>query len=312
MTPYALDANVVHKTGTEDLHGRKRFFSDNTESGGIDIYGSVFNGGKMLNISPGSGANSSGIGITVSGGARGIEVDTSSEAGDAIFVQARSGSAAFVANGGTGFSGNLFLGTNNGSTTSSIDKLGNGFFNGNVGIGISKPLSVGGGSKWLTIDGTTSYGGGFISSINGVGKGFYYYDNGFAKVQADGGSGIRLVVGGTNALTVLPNGNTLVGTTTDNEAKFQVNGTISTTGIVSNYIANNALVVYNSMTNYTSLNTFGDSENVAGNVGFYSLESLRYNSTDGVQKITYINGANAGKLYVRVKSEGTWSAWVEK
>lgn len=133
-TPTAL-----HKTGVEDIRGRKRFFSDYIESGGIDIYGSVLNGGTMLNISPGSGTNSLGISVSASSGARGILVDLSSGGGDAIFVKARSGSNAFVADGGSGFSGNLFLGTNSGFTTSSIDKLGNAIFSGNV-IGATPTL----------------------------------------------------------------------------------------------------------------------------------------------------------------------------
>jgi len=79
-------------------------------------------------------------------------------------------------------------------------------FSGNVVLGTTA-LSGGGAAQWLTANGT-AYGGGLISSVSGVIKAYYYYDNsGYAFVQGASGVGVNLVVNGsTNALTIASTG----------------------------------------------------------------------------------------------------------
>jgi hypothetical protein len=79
-------------------------------------------------------------------------------------------------------------------------------FSGNVALGTTA-LSAGGAAQWLTANGT-SYGGGLISSVSGVIKAAYYYDNsGYAFVQGMSGVGVNLVVNdSTNALTIASTG----------------------------------------------------------------------------------------------------------
>lgn len=73
----------------------------------------------------------------------------------------------------------------------------------NVGIGTTSPIGAGGAARWLTINGTTTYGGGFISSINGTAKAYFYSEAGYAKVQGTSGEGIKLEVNaGSTALSI--------------------------------------------------------------------------------------------------------------
>ena len=103
---------------------------------------------------------------------------------------------------------------------------------GNVGIGISTPISGGSGARWITTDGSGStYGGGLISSLNGNAKAYYYYDGTYAQVQGASGVGIQFTTNGaTTAATITSAGNLLIGKTSDNGYPLQVNGTISVTG----------------------------------------------------------------------------------
>lgn len=78
--------------------------------------------------------------------------------------------------------------------------------NGNVGIG-GNPISGGSASKWLALNGSTTYSGGIVLAIQGVQKGFLYSDNNFTTVQAVEENGIKLVVNGsTEALAITTNG----------------------------------------------------------------------------------------------------------
>lgn len=123
------------------------------------------------------------------------------------------------------WNGNLLIGTdvNNGNV---LRIVGNSDFTGNISMGTSTPLSGGGTATWLTANGTASYGGGIISSINGVPKAYYYSESGFANVQGATGEGVRLIVnGGASALTVLSNGFVGIGIPNPTN-KLDVNGTI--------------------------------------------------------------------------------------
>jgi hypothetical protein len=71
---------------------------------------------------------------------------------------------------------------------------------GNIGVGTT-PISVGGAAKWITLEGT-AYGGGLISSVNGISKSAYYYENGFGLFQGFAGVGVQFLSSNTIAITV--------------------------------------------------------------------------------------------------------------
>jgi hypothetical protein len=88
---------------------------------------------------------------------------------------------------------------------------------GNVGIGTTTPLSGGAAASWLTLNGTSSYSGGVVYSINGTAKGFSYIDNDGLFTQQAISSGQKFVVNGTTtAMTMLSSGNIGIGTTSPN------------------------------------------------------------------------------------------------
>jgi hypothetical protein len=71
---------------------------------------------------------------------------------------------------------------------------------GNIGVGTT-PLNVGGAAKWITMEGT-AYGGGLVSSVNGVAKAAYYYEGGFGYFQGFAGVGVQFLSSNTIAITV--------------------------------------------------------------------------------------------------------------
>jgi len=79
-------------------------------------------------------------------------------------------------------------------------------FSGNVVLGTTA-LSGGGAAQWLTANGT-AYGGGLISSVSGVIKAYYYYDNSAnaAMVQAAAGVGVQLWANNAVALSIASTG----------------------------------------------------------------------------------------------------------
>ena len=98
----------------------------------------------------------------------------------------------------------------------------------NVGIGTTTPLSGGGAAKWLTVNGTT-YGGGFISSVNGTQKGVLYYDNAsetFA-MYAPTSVGATIHTNGSERMRITSAGDVGIGTLSPGY-KLDVNGVINT------------------------------------------------------------------------------------
>ena len=127
-------------------------------------------------------------------------------------------------------SGNLLIGT----TTDAGQKLqvnGTALINGNLGLG-SYILTGGGAAQWITTDGNP-YGGGLISSVNGVAKVYYYYDSsGYGVVQGVAGVGVRLLSNNVTAVTIKTTG-------VVNIASMPT----SSAGLVSGDLWNNAGVV---------------------------------------------------------------------
>jgi hypothetical protein len=108
-----------------------------------------------------------------------------------------------------------------------------------VGIGTTAPINGGSDAKWLTVDGN-SYGGGFISSVAGVAKGYVYYDNSTTSlaIQGAASTGITLLTTNIERARITTGGNFLIGTTTDSGYKLNVNGT---TYINSNFTVNGTI-----------------------------------------------------------------------
>ena len=95
---------------------------------------------------------------------------------------------------------------------------------GNLGLGTT-PLSGGSASKWLTLDGTATYSGGNVYSINGTAKGYSFYGGDTEGLVYQGASGvpISLQPNGITSFRLNKDGSTsLFGTLTGTSANFQV------------------------------------------------------------------------------------------
>jgi len=116
---------------------------------------------------------------------------------------------------------------------------GNHVFNQNLGIG-TIPLSGGGLAKWITLDGLT-YGGGLISSVSGVAKGYLYFDNNTNSFAIQGASGVPFTIqtGGNERMRINSSGNFLL-----NTSVIGVGSSIAT--IRSNSGGQGALAIQNS------------------------------------------------------------------
>ena len=145
---------------------------------------------------------------------------------------------------------------------------------GNVVLGTTA-LSGGGAAQWLTANGT-AYGGGLISSVSGVIKAYYYYDNGAnaAMVQAAAGVGVQLWANNTVALSIASTG----------EATFSSSVTSSLGSSGANFISNAATT--------GSLNAFRASNSVG--VGSYGIEANSGNNlmTGGLANATLLQSVS--------------------
>ena len=200
-------------------------------------------------------------------------------------------------------------------------------FSGNMVLGTTA-LSGGGAAQWLTANGTL-YGGGLISSVSGVAKAYYYYDNsGYAIVQGESGTGVRLVVNGsTNALTIASTGAaTFSSSVTATQGKFSgsrpqgiftENGTsglylrdATGTGYKSWSIGTNDIVVGFAITPSTAVGgtTFTTPSfviNEAGNVGIGI--STGFNVISGTETTLQIAGVNVASLYLNSTGSNKWA-----
>lgn len=116
----------------------------------------------------------------------------------------------------------------------------------------------------------------------------------------------------TNAMTLIANGNLLIGTTTDNGVdKLQVNGSISsgTIMIYPNGDLNNFKYITQTVGTYPN----GYMSNLPINDHGY-LEIIVYSANVFVmQRFTTLGVIQtAGRVFVRCLSDGVWSAWTEK
>lgn len=105
---------------------------------------------------------------------------------------------------------------------------------GNLGLGISTPLTGGGASKWITLDGTT-YGGGLISSVSGTIKGYLYYENASTNfiIQGAASVGVGFWTNNSERARITSGGNFLIGTSTNSGYLLDVNGTGRFVGVLT-------------------------------------------------------------------------------
>jgi hypothetical protein len=200
--------------------------------------------------------------------------------GSHIWYQAPSGTAgnaiSFTQAMTLFATGNLLVGSpspifDNGAR---LQVSGTATFSGNVVLGTTA-LSGGGAAQWLTANGT-AYGGGLISSVSGVIKAFYYYDNGAnaALVQGAPGVGVQLWANNTVALSIASTG----------EATFSSSVTSSLGSSGANFISNAATT--------GSLNAFRASNSVG--VGSYGIEANSGNNlmTGGLANATLLQSVS--------------------
>ena len=128
-------------------------------------------------------------------------------------------------------------------------------FSGNVVLGTTA-LSGGGAAQWLTANGT-SYGGGFISSVSGVAKAYYYYDNsGYAYVQGTLGVGVKLIANNVDALTIASTGVATFSSSVTATAFIPSGATVPTNGMYLS--AANTLNFATNTTNRLTINSSGN------------------------------------------------------
>ena len=203
-------------------------------------------------------------------------------------------------------------------------------FSDNVGIGVTP-------SAWYNLDVYTKAidiggcvdNGAIWSSLNmnhshiGIGANFYYnnsliptYKGSYTAsqyTQINGGHAWATAPSGTagnpitwtNAMTLGSNGNLLVGTTTDDGVdKLQVNGSVTSKSSQYKYFdLNNAIygcettTVNNSCANIP-INDYG------------YVTTVNNDAAYGMQTFVCFNGP--ARMFVRVRTGGFWSAWVEK
>ncbi|OXA71733.1 hypothetical protein B0A67_10280 [Flavobacterium aquidurense] len=280
----ANDANMVHKTGnvTEDIDGVKTFtgilFSTPVNTNAPAFIGTSTN---SICIS-GKSANHYGVsGVSTSGGG----VHGLSQTGTG--AQGTSGSG--IGTIGLSDSGiGLVASTRIGAKIASF--MVNGF-------------------EKSYIDNVGRYIGGAIDINNTIANLKYRITS-----TNTGGHLVFENNEGAETVRVFQNGNVGIGTasSTYTGAKLQVNGTISTAGIVMN-TGSDINVLFDTVPNLSQINSSTGLIDIGFGEGLTVLESFKQSSNDyGMQRITYTTGSLKGKVYVRVKDAGTWSAWTEK
>lgn len=301
LAAYALDANVVHKAGniTETITGEKTFSSDlNGGFANFSTYLSVGNsssnvalttgdikynvGANLLSVYPLTltasrvqryqnddgtialtknyaagqtiGANTTGNAATTTLAAnstlwKGLTYNNATPTTAPIYVMGSPDGGTYgytpISNLKTALATTLQDVTTAGSSTSD-----------NITV-------VGTGNKTLTVATNTSGNPAVNLTANGVDGGSIYYDRSTSQLRL-ANSAV------SSALNIASNGNTMVGSTTDNGAyKFQVTGGISATGNVG--INGNISAANLAGTNYTATTATGTNiSTVSNGTNFYT------------------------------------------
>lgn len=200
--------------------------------------------------------------------------------------------------------------------------------NGNLGVGTSSVVSLGGASRTLIVNsefdceaqvkGSRAWLNTYSTHTAGDGFGGWnhYNNNGIRTewVNTAGDSSLSLGANGAERMRITNTGNLLVGTTTDNGVdKLQVNGSISS-GSIKVYNSgdlNNFRYITETIGTYPSAFT---SNTPIDDYGY--LEVIVYSVDWVLQRFTCLGATNtayAGRTFVRCFTRGTtWTPWVEK
>jgi hypothetical protein len=122
---------------------------------------------------------------------------------------------------------------------------------GNVGIGTSSPATY---SGWGGLDVRGTNGGHIIvANTGGTNRGEIFTDGNGFNVSAQTNNALLLKTNDTTRLTITSGGNVLIGTTTDNGARLQVNGGNVTITSGDLYFTSTArAIVFNSAANFNT------------------------------------------------------------
>ena len=103
----------------------------------------------------------------------------------------------------------------------------------NLGLGTTTPYNIGGSVKGLTLNNNATTSGGLLFSIADSMKMQQFVDSdSMFSLQASSGIGIKMFTNGAEKMRINTAGNVLIGTTTDNGQKLQVQGSLVATSII--------------------------------------------------------------------------------
>jgi|GEM_PF-2160477 len=145
---------------------------------------------------------------------------TSSNGTNTARIQ-NDGAGGWDFNYNTGYTGGLQYYGGGTTPVFSVNNLGKSYFSADVGIGTSIPLTGGGNSKWLTLNGSVGYSGGNIYAIGGVAKGYQYFNEG-------GGTGLITMAIAGQPISFYPNETLALKLDIDGTATFNGNVTAPT------------------------------------------------------------------------------------
>jgi hypothetical protein len=159
--------------------------------------------------------------------------------------------------------------------------------NGNVGIGTTSPLQTGSNRTVTTINGTSSailnlgVGGSLVSYYYADASGSTLETVGTNSIVASGANIINFSTNGSERMRITSGGNVLIGTTTDNTGKLQVNGEIRMYGST----------LFRGMSNNTLQLCGGTS---SSNVKIDGNNEIITMDANGAERLRITSGGNVG------------------